>query len=808
MSASAPSAPPVESEDGPIVIATALPAPEDGLVRVGWARTIARLALEPRAHPWAARWRLRDRMPLALVLASALLLLLFAASGCASTPLESVRGSTVSPRPPRGLRCESLLVSREVQVPPEGELADLRLTVDDIPPVTGKLRVLVRRPRFAATLELQTDQPPEFDRVLELSPGAGQRSLTVVLARPRRASGDWPRRDCKACRVDVEITGLFGAPEALEGWFAQAMQDATAIERAFSGQASEPATRPATALKESADAIAAEASRCGVALDAPLQKAQGALAQLDAARARLYSAEPDVPDAATVLKSWEAASAAMDGAVASAARGAGWPASLRLASAGRLRVSALHLDASAQLASLPPEDRRIAAKWTAVALAQDPALLPQRISALPAIRDLDDARARLEWVDARRGAPLPIPGIAQPAALRVRDLAVVLRGKRCIGPGGAAPVRNAQEEARSVARLLGAPDLRIGKASDIGRVREALRQGTDLLCEQSEPDVAQLFQGLEGKDLGPIADQLEEIFREADPRTQHDEISRAVLARTSQLLCRVLDADEIQRRVSTVAGYRVFVEGGTRVLETLPQPLICGNHVLTAREVRRRLKVAYRAALDSHAVSNRLCPLRGGKCPDEIAGSVSKIFNLRRPDLAALAPTDSRRLDYPPAFGFSDEWVQKLDRCAREACEALSRLRSEAPIGDFEGAVCPVREETEDRQQEVTLANPESPTSVTLSSCDAHAGVRLTLHRLRDAGTLVSIASNHPFRYGSENVTRQGKHPQLGRIYERVADLSDPEDVSRRTESIFEVALTPTVSNQVFYFFSLRRRDY
>ena len=36
----------------------------------------------------------------------------------------------------------------------------------------------------------------------------------------------------------------------------------------------------------------------------------------------------------------------------------------------------------------------------------------------------------------------------------------------------------------------------------------------------------------------------------------------------------------------------------------------------------------------------------------------------------------------------------------------------------------------------------------------------------------------------------------------------DPSDVSRRADDVFEVALTPTVENQVFYFFSLRRRDY
>jgi hypothetical protein len=187
---------------------------------------------------------------------------------------------------------------------------------------------------------------------------------------------------------------------------------------------------------------------------------------------------------------------------------------------------------------------------------------------------------------------------------------------------------------------------------------------------------------------------------------------------------------------------------------------------------------------------------------------VRRTFALSRPQLAAPAPEGSRALEFPPPFGFSEEWVAKLDRCAREACESLSTLRSEAPLGQFDGPVCAPRAPGEEAPQEVAIRKPEAPSTVTLSSCDAHGGVRLTLHRFPDAGTLVAIASSHQFRYGSETVQRQGRHPQLGRIYERVADLSDPADVSQRAHDVFEVALTPTVENQVFYFFSLRRRDY
>src|SRR5262249_51954850 len=155
------------------------------------------------------------------------------------------------------------------------------------------------------------------------------------------------------------------------------------------------------------------------------------------------------------------------------------------------------------------------------------------------------------------------------------------------------------------------------------------------LCEQPVPDLSELFKGLDDKDLGPIAERLEEIFAEADPRREHDELTRAVLSRTAQILCKAFEAQGIQQRITTVAGYKVFIEGGTRTLELPPHPLICTRAVLTARETRRRLGSAYREAPDRHAVKDRLCPVRSGKCPDEVAASVRRIFGLHRPDVAA-----------------------------------------------------------------------------------------------------------------------------------------------------------------------------
>ena len=797
-----------------VVVATRIPGTgaEDGLRRVSWPRTLVRLTVEPGVHPWSASWRLRRRGPLAAVVVALLLLALFALSGCASAPKQSVRNWTPAPRASSNLRCESVLVSHEVQIPAEGDLGDVRVTIEDIPRVLGKLRILVRRPRFPATLSVQSDGKPEFGKVLEVTMPPGQTDLTVVLARPDGAPSDWPRGSCRACRVDVEMTGLFGAQEGVEAFFINALRDASAIESAFASQARDASAHPSPAFQKLAEDMSAEARRCGAPIDPFVSSVTAALGSLDSARSRLYSkGVPPLPDARAVFSAWEHATEAIDAdpLASSAARAMGWPASVRGRSGARLAKSALHLELLDQLSSLSPDDQAIAALWVALAMSPDDAAVARNTAALPPIRDLADAEARLAWVDPRPDTVVPIPGLSRPASLRVREWRAARHGKKCIGKLGAVPVRDADADSRTVAQLLGADPqgrFQISRASDVRNARATARGGKALLCEPPAIDPTGLFKGLEDKELGEVAERIGGILRELD--TRDEAIAKSLAAPMSQLFCKLFDVQNVQRRASTVAGYKMFVEGGTHLLDMLPGPLVCEGHVLAARDVRQRLRDVYRTALDKHASAERLCPLRSGKCPEEVAASVRKTFSLSRTQLAAPAPEGSRALEFPPPFGFSDEWVSKLDRCAREACESLSKLRSEAPPGQFEGPVCAPRAPGEEAPQEIAIRKPEAPSTVTLSSCDAHGGVRLTLHRFPDAGTLVAIASSHQFRYGSETVERQGRHPQLGRIYERVADLSDPADVSRRADDVYEVALTPTVENQVFYFFSLRRRDY
>ena len=182
---------------------------------------------------------------------------------------------------------------------------------------------------------------------------------------------------------------------------------------------------------------------------------------------------------------------------------------------------------------------------------------------------------------------------------------------------------------------------------------------------------------------------------------------------------------------------------------------------------------------------------------------MQRLFSLQAPELAAPAPDQGRALDFPPPFGFSEAWIRKLGRCAREACSELSALRSTAPFGQFEGETCAPMPDA-DAPLTVAIERPESPTSLTIS-CEGQT--RVTLQRKSDAGTLVTVASAQPFRFGSQSVSRQGRHPQLGRIYERVADLNDPAEVTRSSSGEVQILLTPTVEGQVFYFISLRRRD-
>src|SRR3989442_6269426 len=472
-----------------LVVAVALEKGSgDELVQVSWLRTIWRLAVDPGQHPWKPAWRLRRRAPLAVVVVAGALLLLLAASGCASVPRQSILRSAAAPMPAKGARCETLLLSQELQIPPSGNIADLRLTIDGVPPVAGKLRVLVRRPRFASSLEFEADRKPEFDKVVEISPGAGQFQLTIVFGRPSGTPDDWPRRSCLACRVDVELSGFFNAREGLDAFFNHAMDEASSVDGAFSRQAQERAERPSTALRRLADGIAAESNRCAAPMGPALLAVLGAVEQLDAARATFYAGErPQLPDAPAVLRSWESATAALDALpfAGAAARGAGWPASLRPRSAGRLRVSALHLDLAAQLAALAAEDKPIAAQWVALAMAPGRAALDRRKVALPRIRDLADAEARLDWVNPRADLPVRVPGLSRTAMLRVREWPAPPEGRRCIGRLGAVPVRDPDDDARAVAALLdedAGQRLLRSSGQVISALRARLRPPRDLLC--------------------------------------------------------------------------------------------------------------------------------------------------------------------------------------------------------------------------------------------------------------------------------------------------------------------------------------
>src|SRR5471032_2300424 len=98
-------------------------------------------------HPGVANARSRKSR---IVLATPVAVFLLA---CASAPPESLQRDAHASRLAGGLRCESVIVSQEV-LPLSGNLADVRVTLRDVPETVGSLRVLVRKPRFPAALEL------------------------------------------------------------------------------------------------------------------------------------------------------------------------------------------------------------------------------------------------------------------------------------------------------------------------------------------------------------------------------------------------------------------------------------------------------------------------------------------------------------------------------------------------------------------------------------------------------------------------------------------------------------------------------
>ena len=128
-------------------------------------------------------------------------------------------------------------------------------------------------------------------------------------------------------------------------------------------------------------------------------------------------------------------------------------------------------------------------------MAPDRAALDRRKAALPRIRDLADAEARLDWVNPRPELPVRMPGVSRQALLRVREWPAPPEGRRCIGRLGAAPVRDPDEDARAVAALLGedAGQRRLLESGQvISALRARLRRSRELLCEPAEREVAHI----------------------------------------------------------------------------------------------------------------------------------------------------------------------------------------------------------------------------------------------------------------------------------------------------------------------------
>ena len=247
------------------------------------------------------------------------------------------------------------------------------------------------------------------------------------------------------------MSGLFGLRAGLDAFFALALQQADSIEADFAAQSKEPEGHSGRELRDLAEKIEAQAERCGVQGTAGLTAVAAALEALDRARAKLYrSGEPELPDAKALQRGWEAAVAQLDAMawVARSARAAGFPSSLKTSQAqSRLHRTAEHLALALQAAQLSEADRRTAAKWSAVAMAPDTAALETRLRALPPIRDLAEAAARLQWIDPAPGAKVPLPGVPG-SSLRVKEWRAPLHGRRCFGPGGAEAARRSRARVR------------------------------------------------------------------------------------------------------------------------------------------------------------------------------------------------------------------------------------------------------------------------------------------------------------------------------------------------------------------------
>ncbi len=795
-----------------------------GLRRAPWTLTAWRLLVRPNVHPWLPGWRHGQASSTRIALASLAVLLLLAwlASGCTSVAPIISQPRVALDQPAGGAVCETVKAqAQELRISSRDER--FVLSFDRVPTVdsaVARLSVTPPSAREAAVITLG-DTRITGDTFPVAGPG-----ITLTLA---PANGKWP--SIPSMLVELEVTAPFHLGDSLTGFLRAALDDAARLERRFEQQSNKPASGVSDGLARKIDELTQQLSCRADSLKAAVDKVRASLDALDAVRAAIYAeGRPGFAEGERASKAWAEAREAVSAAAREAKVAADWPR-LEQSDVGLMRFSAEHV---AQLAIIArdvkePKDQEEAVRWLAFALAPEAKVNEQR-QKLPPLRSIADAAARQAFRTVARATPLHVPlAVSLPperdwlkscAALAPRRpgddddeprretfafrLATVQSRPQlspaCYGDAANAVVPNQAAAASALREWLGMRDgIVLRNPDQIAAASARAQCARRLLCGDPLVNADPLFTiDPSSASLAPVRERLAAV-REATPAGADLDpaVKNALDAGAGRLFCATAGDPRLTARVKTVSQYRQLVAGARDLFAFAPDEARCD---VAPAKVRARLRERWVEIVSTAGRDQDLCPSLSGVCPKRIADKVQALFGLPKGRLASPVEQGAA-LEYPPPFGFTRSFVDKVRRCRQ--CEELDDVRRGIPGGDLAGEECPVEGEEKAVQGSLEIGPPGDVQAIDLPGCDLSVPVPLKLKLKRGAGRVVSVLSPRPFKLNNVAVSERRLHAQLGWAYVTTGDIDDQALFAGR-----EARLLPSEPDQKFYFLSLRSAAY
>lgn len=632
---------------------------------------------------------------------------------------------------------------------------------------------------------------------LPLSRDAGAAWLLLEISPPTQRRWPWDPAPCpkSGCEVLVSTTGAFGAGPPLEKALRTSSADLMILERALVTQRA-PSQKIGVDTSAMATRFASDSPCRTQDVAAALTAVSEALELLNGWVIERYGGDrPSFTDTAPVLDAFTRADALLASLPIEEARvGSGWTG---LTAAPLVK---LHLELSRQLdeSGLPSDEREAAARWLSQALARSAETWDRQRAALPALRDVEDAQARVAFTEQviSSGIGIPVPGSTWTFSLPDGWSAPAL-GTLCYGPKSHLPVPSSEEATQALSRWLlgGTGALRVENVDTLAAAFDTWDIATKLLCVVAV-DARPLGDDLRARIRPPaqpgpngvtqprgiatLRGAMETIGSSRVQSEPDHPISKAVRQQVTDVICETFDEDTLSKRIRSLPDLGDFLADTSELWSFLPDSFACATGPLSGRTTAEQAEDLFQKLVEDSLTRNG---------PRKTAEEVSALLS--------RDSAQSENSKFNPSFVFlgGEPLLSNYENsCNDGLCAELNKVCSAEGSPFKDAAMCQraCRSITFPTSVAYEAPPPGEEVQVGPLRCMKGRDFKIAITVDHRSGGSLFVLSREKFRLGDREITYRAPHIYLGPTYHAWRDIGP-------FERNFYITIRPSVDGQVFW---------